>query len=55
MIYREKIINYGGSKMNKLNVLEVTFEFNGMIYKIYPVILSDDKEMVLIDCACPNF
>ncbi|MCH1966219.1 MBL fold metallo-hydrolase [Paraclostridium sordellii] len=41
--------------MNKLNVLEVSFEFNGMTDKIYPVILSDDKEMILIDCGYPNF
>ncbi len=41
--------------MYKLNVLEVNFEFNGMIDKIYPVILSDDKEMILVDCGYPNF
>lgn len=41
--------------MNKLNVLELNFEFNGMTDSIYPVILSDDKEMILIDCGYPNF
>ncbi len=41
--------------MNKLNVLEINFEFNGMVDTIYPVILRDDKEMILIDCGYPNF
>ena len=41
--------------MNKLNVLEVTFGFNGMVNTIYPVILRDDKEMILIDCGYPKF
>ena len=41
--------------MNKLDILGITFEFNGIIDTIYPVILSCDKEMILIDCACPNF
>lgn len=41
--------------MNKLNVLEINFEFNGVIESIYPVILRDDKEMILIDCGYPNF
>lgn len=41
--------------MNKLNVLEINFEFNGVIDSIYPVILRDDKEMILIDCGYPNF
>lgn len=41
--------------MNKLNVLKIDFEFNDMIDSIYPVILKDDKEMILIDCGYPNF
>lgn len=41
--------------MNKLNVLGINFEFNGMPDVIYPVIIKDDKEMVLIDCGYPNF
>lgn len=41
--------------MNKLNVLEVNFEFNGMMDTIYPVILSDEKEVILVDCGYPNF
>lgn len=41
--------------MNKLNILKIDFEFNGMIDSIYPVILQDDREMILIDCGYPNF
>ncbi len=41
--------------MNKLNVLKVEFEFNGIIDVIYPVILRDDNDMILIDCGYPNF
>lgn len=41
--------------MNKLHVLELNFEFNGNKDAIYPVLLTDDKEMVLIDCGYPNF
>lgn len=41
--------------MNKLQVLELNFEFNGNKDAIYPVLLTDDKEMVLIDCGYPNF
>lgn len=41
--------------MNKLNVLEINFEFNGMPDAIYTVIIKDDKEMVLIDCGYPSF
>lgn len=41
--------------MNKLNVLEINFEFNGVVDSIYSVILRDDKEMILIDCGYPNF
>jgi len=41
--------------MNKLKVLKVEFEFNGIIDSIYPVILNDEKDMILIDCGYPNF
>ena len=41
--------------MNKLNVLKIDFEFNGMIDSVYPVILEDNKEMILIDCGYSNF
>ncbi|MBE1303623.1 MBL fold metallo-hydrolase [Clostridium botulinum] len=41
--------------MNKLTVLEVRFDFNGDRNVIFPVILSDEKENILIDCGYPNF
>lgn len=41
--------------MNKLQVLDLNFEFNGNKDAIYPVLLTDHKEMVLIDCGYPNF
>jgi glyoxylase-like metal-dependent hydrolase (beta-lactamase superfamily II) len=41
--------------MNKLNVLEINFEFDGKVNSIYPVIVEDEKEMILIDCGYPNF
>ncbi|MBU5593050.1 MBL fold metallo-hydrolase [Clostridium sp. MSJ-4] len=41
--------------MNKLTVLEIKFDFNGETNVIFPVILSDESEVVLIDCGYPNF
>lgn len=41
--------------MSKLTALEVKFDFAGATNTIYPVILSDEEEMVLIDCGYPNF
>ncbi|WP_315121137.1 MBL fold metallo-hydrolase [uncultured Clostridium sp.] len=41
--------------MNKINVLEVNFNFNGESNTIYPVILEDENEMILVDCGYPNF
>lgn len=41
--------------MNKVVVLKVEFEFNGIIDAIYPVILIDEKDMILIDCGYTNF
>ncbi|MDV4150537.1 MBL fold metallo-hydrolase [Clostridium sp. AL.422] len=41
--------------MSKINILEVSFNFGGKNDTIYPVILQDENEMVLIDCGYPNF
>ncbi|WP_434297149.1 MBL fold metallo-hydrolase [Clostridium sporogenes] len=41
--------------MNKLTVLEIRFDFNGDRNVIFPVILNDEKENILIDCGYPNF
>ena len=41
--------------MNRLTVLEIKFDFNGSSNVIYPVVLSDEREVVLIDCGYPKF
>lgn len=41
--------------MNMLTVLNLEFEANGAKDIIYPVLLSDENEMVLIDCGYPGF
>ncbi|GAA0103319.1 hypothetical protein UT300012_40360 [Paraclostridium bifermentans] len=41
--------------MSKLTVLEVNFGYTGGVEIINPVILSDEKDMILIDCGYPNF
>lgn len=41
--------------MNKLNILKINFKFDGKSNSIYPVIVEDDNEMILIDCGYPNF
>ncbi|MDZ5016701.1 MBL fold metallo-hydrolase, partial [Clostridium perfringens] len=41
--------------MSKVNILEVNFSFDRENNTIYPVILEDEKEMILIDCGYPNF
>ncbi len=40
----------GGFKMSKINVLDISFDFSGQSSTIYPVILEDENEMILIDC-----
>ena len=45
----------GGLKMSKINVLDISFDFSGQSDAIYPVILEDENEMILIDCGYPNF
>lgn len=41
--------------MNEVVVLNIDFTFNNMINTIYPVILKDDREIILVDCGYPNF
>ncbi|MGG7179402.1 MBL fold metallo-hydrolase [Clostridium paraputrificum] len=41
--------------MNKVSILEVNFDFGGEVNRIYPVVLEDEREMVLIDCGYPGF
>ncbi len=41
--------------MSKINILEVSFKFGDKNDTIYPVMLEDENEMVLIDCGYPDF
>ncbi|MCY6959524.1 MBL fold metallo-hydrolase [Clostridium brassicae] len=41
--------------MNKVTVLEIKFDFASDTNVIFPVILSDESEAILIDCGYPNF
>ena len=41
--------------MSRINILEVNFNFGGENNTIYPVIIEDENEMILIDCGYPNF
>lgn len=43
------------NQLNKLIPLEIKFNFDDVENTIFPVILSDEKEMVLIDCGYPGF
>lgn len=41
--------------MNRIIPLEVEFDYLGTVNTIFPVILIDDNEMILIDCGYPDF
>ena len=41
--------------MSQLTVLDIEFNNQGMKNAIYPVVLKDEGEMVLIDCGYPGF
>lgn len=41
--------------MNNINVLEIRYDYAGVPNAIYPVILSDESECILIDCGYPGF
>ena len=41
--------------MNEVLTLEVVFNFGNETNTIYPVILKDEEEMILVDCGYPNF
>ena len=41
--------------LNKLSVLKISFASSGVENVIYPVIIQDDNERVLIDCGYPGF
>lgn len=41
--------------MNKIVVLDIKFKFGEVEDAIHPVLLIDDKNMILIDCGYPGF
>lgn len=41
--------------MKGLTVLDIQFDYGGEKNTIYPVIVSDETEMILIDCGYPGF
>jgi glyoxylase-like metal-dependent hydrolase (beta-lactamase superfamily II) len=41
--------------INRFVPLEVNFDFGGTLNSIYPVILKDEKEMILVDCGYKHF
>lgn len=41
--------------MQRIETLEIEFEHNGVQDRIYPVVLSDEDEMILIDCGYSIF
>lgn len=38
-----------------IHILELNFKNNDEIDTIFPVLLEDENDMVLIDCGYPNF
>lgn len=41
--------------MNNYHLLEIEFEYNGQKQFIFPTILQDEYDTILIDCGYPNF
>jgi len=41
--------------MSNCYVLDIEFDYNGQRQQIYPVILEDENELILIDCGYPQF
>ncbi len=41
--------------MSKLTTLEIKFNIQGVDHTIFPVILRDENQVILIDCGYPNF
>lgn len=41
--------------MSSITVLDINFDYNGANNSIFPVILKDEEEMILIDCGYPGF
>lgn len=41
--------------MGNYHLLEIEFEQNGQKQTITPVLLQDDRDLILVDCGYPNF
>lgn len=41
--------------MNNMHLLPLGFQIRNVMLTIYPVVLHDDKEVVLVDCGYPYF
>lgn len=41
--------------MNRIIVLDIKFKFGNVVDVIHPVVLTDDKNMILIDCGYTGF
>ena len=41
--------------MNRINILKIPFSFGGIDDAIYPVVLRDERHMVLVDCGYVGF
>jgi len=41
--------------MGSVTILPLTFSFEAIKAIIYPVVLAEDKELILVDCGYPNF
>jgi len=41
--------------MSNCYVLDIEFDYNDQKQQIYPVIIEDENELILIDCGYPQF
>lgn len=38
----------------KINIFDISFEYNGVMQSIYPVLLQNEEYMVLVDAGYPS-
>ena len=41
--------------MNGIHILQIPFEFAGQRETLFPVLLQDEQELILVDCGYPGF
>ncbi len=41
--------------MPSLHILDIEFDFSGQKQNIYPVVIQDELDLILVDCGYPNF